>query len=306
MMVKRKSKSKKPIDRKKLVLIGSVSLFIILCVLFEMLILIGNNVSLKSDKTFTDSLNNSLEQARLWILSNRKTILGNPNIALLRMLDECNRLNQDSSIAEIVSSFMSGPAKPDCWKAFIDPNRPINQKELYETANNEYIDNKWALYAISKGNINITPEQFGLFDGRRWKERMLTHQLWALIHLRERTKTDDKLNSLINHLTDRLKKDLAFDTAVVDIYIQKIAFVLRAGFPEKIRRRWIEKVIAGQSNDGGWDDKWFCFSSGKRPVFRSLPTNQHATIQAFWLLCQVKYKYPEYFGVPKEKNAGKV
>jgi hypothetical protein len=267
------------------------------------MIFVSFNVSLKSDGSFTDSLNSSLEKARFWILSNHKTILENPNIALLRMLDESSRMNKDSSISEIVNTLMRAPSKPDCWKALIDPNRPVNQKELYETAGIEVIDNQWTLFAIGKGNINITPEELGIFDGNRWKERQLNHQLWALVHLRERTKPDDKLKSLIEHLTDRIEKGLASDKAIVDIYIQKIAFVLRAGFPEKIRRRWIERIISNQSDDGGWNDKWLCFNSGRKPVFGDSPTNQHATIQAYWLLCQVKYKYPEYFGVPKENKA---
>jgi len=310
MMVKRRSKRKKPflkktllVDRKKLLLIGSVSLFIVFCILLNLLVLVWDNVSLKSDRSFTNSLDKSLERARLWILSNRRTVLGSPNIALLKMLDECNQLNKDSQIEEIVNTFMLTPASPDCWKALIDPNRPVNQKELFETADSERIDNKWTLYAISSQNFNVTPEQLGLFDGSRWKKRQLNHQLWGLIHLRERTKTDENTERLVNHLTNRLKKELTFDTAVVDVYIQKIAFTLRAGFPEKIRRRWIERVIADQSKDGGWNDQWFWYQSGRRPALKSLPSNQHATIQAYWLLCQVKYKYPDYFGVPKEKES---
>jgi hypothetical protein len=86
----------------------------------------------------------------------------------------------------------------------------------------------------------------------------------------------------------------------VDIYIQKIAFVLYAGYPEKIRRRWVERVTANQRTDGGWNDRWLCFDSRKRPVFslKQSSSDQHATVQALWLLCQVKYRYPEYFGLP--------
>jgi len=291
------------VDRKKLLLIGSVSLFIVFCILLNLLVLVWDNVSLKSDRSFTNSLDKSLERARLWILSNRRTVLGSPNIALLKMLDECNQLNKDSQIEEIVNTFMLTPASPDCWKALIDPNHFINSRELNETFKDANIDSKWVLHIISKENLDTSLEKLGLFDAGRWKKRQLNNQLWALIHLRERTKNDSKIDRLVNHLTDRLKKELTFDTAVVDIYIQKIAFTLRAGFPEKIRRRWIERVIADQSKDGGWNDQWFWYRSGRRPALKSLPSNQHATIQAYWLLCQVKYKYPDYFGVPKEKES---
>ena len=88
----------------------------------------------------------------------------------------------------------------------------------------------------------------------------------------------------------------------MDIYIQKVTFVLRAGHPEKIRRRWIERIIENQREDGGWNDRWFCFTSGRRPVFKApVPlSDQHATLQAITALYMVRYKYPEYYGLKKQ------
>jgi hypothetical protein len=66
-----------------------------------------------------------------------------------------------------------------------------------------------------------------------------------------------------------------------------------------IRRRWVERIIANQMPDGGWNDRWFCFDSGRRPVFGFArpPSDQHATIQAVMALYLVKYPYAEQFGV---------
>ena len=90
----------------------------------------------------------------------------------------------------------------------------------------------------------------GLLDADRWQARQLTHQLRALIHLRQRYGENKKLDELIEHLCDRIRSSLRFDVSVVDIYIQKVAFVLMAALPEKVNRRWIERIITNKAYIG--------------------------------------------------------
>jgi len=164
------------------------------------------------------------------------------------------------------------------------------------------IDNKWTLYAVAPETVKFSEKQKAeFFDGDFWQGRKLTHQLWGLIHLRRTQGPSEKVDSLIEHICNRLTTELKYDFAVVDIYIQKIAFVLKAGHPEKIKRRWIERVIANQADDGGWNDRWYFLRSRRRPIFDfdNPPSDRHATIQGLWLLYQVKYRYPEHFGLEK-------
>jgi len=261
--------------------------------------LLYNNISLSSDKAFADSLNASINRAIGWVVMNESKILSNPNVALLKMLDDCDQMCPNPAFSKLINSFMSRRVRPNCWKALIDPNWPVQQSELNTTIKQESIDNKWILYAIAPEKASVTPGQIGLFDRERWHGRQLTHQLWALIYLRERTTNNTNLNKLIEHLSDRIAKELNLNIAVVDIYIQKVAFVLKAGFPEKIRMRWIERIMENQYYDGGWNDRWFCFTSRRRPVLKlhTVPTDRHTTIQALWLLYQVKYRYAEHFGI---------
>ena len=212
------------------------------------------------------------------------------------MLTQCNKLKPDPVFSNIISSFLVTPCYPACWKGLVDENWPVDRWELNRTIKKEYIDNKWVLYAIAPDKAKITPQEMHLFDPQRWHGRQLTHQLDALIILSKTKGPDDKIDGLIEHLSDRLSRELVFDLAVVDIYIQKVAFILRAGLPEKIRSRWIERIIANQLPDGGWNDRWFCFTSAGRPAFsQAPPSNQHATIQALTALYIVRYQYPEYF-----------
>jgi len=257
-----------------------------------------NNVSLTSDKAFARSLDTAIESSRKWVELNRERIIAKKNVALIRMLQDIDTMHADALYSGIVEAFMTGPARPDLWKRLLDPDWPVIGSVLNEAIDRDYIDNKWILYAIAPEYANVTPQQIGLFDPDRRQERQLTHQLWALVHLARTRDTDKKLDSLIEHLCDRITKSQRFDIAVVDLYIQKTAFVLKAGHPKKVRRRWIERIIANQRSDGGWNDKWLFLTSARRPSLRRSPSNQHATVQALWLLYQVKYRYARQFALP--------
>lgn len=279
-----------------------ISLSAIVAVLFvgSLILYTYNNLSLMDNETFARKIDFAIENGRFWVECHRYEILAKKNIALIRMLQDINTIHPDRTYSGIVNSFMARPSRPDCWKRLIDPNHPITSLDLNKTIKQEYIDNKWTLYAIAPEDANITPQQLRLFDSEHWQGRQLTHQLWALIHLRRAQGPNDELDALIEHLCNRITSSLRFDIAVVDHYIQKVAFVLKARFGQKIRRRWVERIIANQQPEGGWNDKWFIFTSNRRPVlnFSQPSSNQHATVQALWLLYQVKYRYAEHFGLP--------
>ncbi len=261
---------------------------------------IYNNLPLTNHQTFAQNINLAIENGRIWVELHQREILAKKNIALIRMLQDIDTMHLDPLYSGIVKSFMAKPSRPDCWKRLLDPNHPVTGSDLNKTIEQENIDNKWTLYAIAPESANVTPQQLRLFDSEHWHGRKLTHQLWALIHLRRAKGPNDELDLLIEHLCGRITVSLYIDLAVVDIYIQKVAFIMKAGFGQKIHRRWIERIIANQQHDGGWNDKWFIFTSGRRPVLNlSQPSsNQHATVQALWLLYQTKYRYATQFKLP--------
>jgi hypothetical protein len=260
--------------------------------------LIYNNISLCNDQVFAKRLDQAIEKAVAWIETHKQEILKARNVALLRMLKEIEDLGETPVFSEIVEEYMATPSWPRCWKRLIDPNWPVDRVELNMTIEKAPLDSKWTLYALDPDKANVTGQELGLFDPDRWQHRKLTHQLDALIVLRDSQDPNETLNILIEHLCHRLSRELPFDLAVADIYIQKIAFILRAALPDKIRRRWVERIVANQRSDGGWSQSWFHLTSDRvRPVLRSLPSDQHATIQAIVALYLVKYRYGEHFGL---------
>jgi hypothetical protein len=258
-----------------------------------------NNLSLCSDAAFAVKLDAAIANGDRWVAEHRAEISETRNAALLTMLRECSDLNDNAVFEDIVNTFLKEALRnyTRCWKREIDPNWPVDAIELHTAISKENIDNQWALYAVAPDKAGVTAEQLDILNRDRWQGRQLTHQLFALTMLRDRNTHDAQLDELIEHLCDRLSGELVFDAAVVDIYIQKVMFVLRAGHPDKIRRRWVERIIANQGPDGGWNDRWLCLTSARRPRFDSPPSDQHATIQAVAALYLVRYAYADRFGI---------
>ena len=74
-----------------------------------------------------------------------------------------------------------------------------------------------------------------------------------------------------------------------------MAFLLHAGHPELVRRRWVERILGKQEADGGWTEPWHRWGPPMLQFTMSEPpTTSHATSQAVWLLCALKYRYPSW------------
>lgn len=276
---------------------------VLLAATAEVVVLAYNNKSISSDEEFTKKLVLAIDRAERWINVNQVDILQRRNTALFMMLRYCQETEANRVIGRIIKAFMdcsvSNPTMEGADRIKkVDLTWPINEISLNQEIERETIDYKWMLYAIAPDKAHVTAEELELFDKEKWQHRQLTHQLFALIILRETIGPNEELNNLIEHLSNRHTSELFFDVAVVDIYIQKVLFVLMADLPQKIQRRWIERIIENQQSDGGWNDRWYCLTTHRRPKFSPAPpSDQHATLQAFTALYLVKYKYPGYFGV---------
>ncbi|MBN2019562.1 MAG: hypothetical protein JW749_04990 [Sedimentisphaerales bacterium] len=293
------NKKKRSTLRK--LLFCAVVLFVVIIGVFVALIAC-NNISMWSDETFENRLDEALRRSENWVEGSRLDILADKNAALMTMLRECNDVRPNPVFNGIVRSFLNRSASgySRSWNREVDPNWPVDKRELNLAIANDNLDNKWALYAIAPEKAEIDHDDLGMFDYEKWHRRQLTHQLFALTMLRDRYEPSKRLDDLIEHLCQRTGGDLNLNIPVVDIYIQRVAFVLRAGHPQKIRRRWVERIIANQQPDGGWNDRWFCFTTIRRkPIFSisRTPSDAHATVQAVLALYLVKYRYPEHFGL---------
>lgn len=261
----------------------------------------NNNVSMMDEEQFSRRVDVGIARAREWLVAHRAAVVKKKNVPLMRMLQYCDELQHDPLYEGIVDEFVQRPARGSFQKRLIDANHPISATELNRTIRQSPIDVKWMLYALDPEKAELTEEEHaGMWDGDKWGGRVLTHQLWAFIHLPASGDPEGKRQEMITYLSKRIAGQLRSDMAVVDIYIQKIAFVMLAGHGELISQRWIERVLKNQGEDGGWNDRWMWFWGSRWRPYCDLATpasDQHATIQGLWLLYQVKYRYGEQFGL---------
>jgi len=53
---------------------------------------------------------------------NKSEILTRRNIALIKMLQESNRVKPTPLLSELVEQFMATPSRPRCWNRLLDAN----------------------------------------------------------------------------------------------------------------------------------------------------------------------------------------
>jgi len=288
-------------SRRKKFWIRLFIIFTVLAVTIALVLHLYQNGSFTSRDAWPAKVDASIERGLQWLQLQESDFLQQGNIALFFMIQDMKTLHPDPYLVSLHQKILSRPMKPNCWKRMLLSDHTVSTIELNNTIQGEILDNQRTLYALAPDKARLSPAQMEeFFQPNRWQHRQLTHQLWALVHLKKHTPDNPDIDPLINQLCDRLSRELAWDRAVTDIYIQKIAFTLFAGHPEKINRRWIERVIENQEPDGGWNDRWlYAFRSQKRPALdlTNPPTDAHATIQALWLLYQAKYRYPQSFAL---------
>ena len=102
------------------------------------------------------------------------------------------------------------------------------------------------------------------------------------------------MNELITaFVQDKTTVEAAWDFRVVDHYVQKVLMLAESGATERIKPRWLRRVIDAQRADGGWDDfdKLLNFGtdealgwSGGSLRIRRPESNFHTTVQGLYLM----------------------
>jgi hypothetical protein len=134
-----------------------------------------------------------------------------------------------------------------------------------------------------------------MFSPDKYQTGSATHQLFALYLYRSYNGSTPDLDRLIRRISVRIASETSFDFRVTDLYLQRIAFLLAAGQPDLVKRRWVERALAAQQHDGGWRYSWHGWQPKPfRFQFADESSISHATAQGMWIVYMLKYRYPQW------------
>ena len=259
------------------------------------LVLLDNNVSWQpsSRASFAARLDRAVDLGKAWLVDHPE----DSNSALLYMISDVATLTGDLRLRRIVDRGLQGPFQTGVsfWRRMVDPHaqvRPPRRADLDAIQSYQ----RWLAYAVAPELVQLTPaERADMFDPEKFRWGSRTHQLFSLVLCRERSGRSAELDRVIDHLSAGIAFEAHWDVRVTDLYLQRVAFLLHAGHPELVRRRWVERILGKQEADGGWTEPWHHWGP---PLFRftmSAPAaTTHATSQGVWLLCALRYRYPSW------------
>ena len=275
---------------------GWLSGFLLVAAAGFALLILNNNVSLShpSRETFASQLDRATDRGTNWLDAHTVAIMG--NAALVYMVADMAEMSSDIRLRRFVDSYLQNPFIPsDVWRRMVDVKaqiRPPTRAELDRWA--EY--QRWMAYGVAPNLVQLADtERADMFSRDKYIWGKRTHQLIALILYRKHGLDSQVVDNLINHLCEGIAFEANWDIRVTDLYLQRIAFLLAAGRPDLVKRRWVERILAGQEDDGGWKESWHGWGPGlfAFTMHDRWPT-EHATVQGMWIVYMLKYRYPEW------------
>lgn len=249
------------------------------------------------------AINASYERSVVWLQNHREKILREANPMLWWMLGESARISGDARVQNLFDEFVAlydRNFRYDVWQAMFKPDQFRNarfsaseyesmaeyqQYFLYGLTCSEQLAQEPVIEAQHDTGFCFSPRQI-------YRPACVTHQLMAY-RMAERNQCHiADLDRKIAVLQTSVERQLFFDPRVVDIYIQRALMLADSDAAEKIKPRWLERIIAAQLDDGGWSNMQPLINVGGRHIgfnATGLATSEpkstfHATAQGLLLM----------------------
>jgi hypothetical protein len=265
-----------------------------------LLALWNNNFALMhpSRAQFNAQLDQSLDRSYNWIAAHPIVVGTTP--PLMYMLADMEKMTGDPRLQKALDAnklaldkmFPARPLDP-YWYRFIDPNAPLPYVSA-DALSEQPMDLRWMAYGIDQKKVPLSAEDHdNLFSRYKYSWGARHHQQVGLLVYRHFNGGSEDVDGTLNYLAEKQARDEHFDFRVDDAYSQRPALVLASGRPDLVRSRWIERILDYQNPDGTWKYAWYGWGSGVFE-FNSTVMPSHPTVQAMWLLTQLKYRYPQW------------
>jgi len=269
---------------------------------------LNNNWSIRplSRAEFLGRLDNAITASREWVLTvgdpsivliNDESAALMQNAPLMHMVAECARASGDQRLQHLAALYFSVNAYPYWLGRLVDPNCRFERVNYLWSAE-DY--EPWFAHAVAPTEYPLSAEALAnMFSPDKYRTGSATHQLLALYLYRNHNGATPDLDRVIRHISMRIASEASIDFRVTDLYLQRIAFLLAAGQPDLVKRRWVERALNAQQPDGGWSYSWYGWQPKPyRFRFVQESSTSHPTAQGMWMVYMLKYRYPQWI----EKN----
>jgi len=222
-----------------------------------------------SDAPFPSRL--EIEQSRNhaigWFKAHESGVLDTPNPALWWMLRDSATLTGNSYLASLNERYYErylGHEPQNVWHHLFDHGSnvwiPVYRLEdfpdynllfLYGLSCQDALRNDYRVLRLLKDNACGPLGTLGYFHD----PACVTHQLMGMRFMQQRQCGDQEQTAvMVKSLQDRTAIQTTWDFRVVDFYIQRVLMLAESGSAQRIKARWLRRIIEAQRPDGGWDD----------------------------------------------------
>ena len=224
------------------------------------------------------------------------------NWPLMFMVGDMAQMSQDPRLQRYVQSYLASnhvrvAGKPQTWyfAHWVDPTVPLPVIPQDMVPYLSWQD-RWFTYATAPDKVPITDaDRANFFSPTKYSWGIRLHlQLIALDIYRHFNAPAPELDAAINPVAEGVARDAFWDFRASDSYQQRSAFLLAAGRPDLVKKKWIERILANQQPNGAWNFCWFGWCRGVAEFRLGAGDQGHATVQAAWALYQLKYVYPQW------------
>ena len=233
-----------------------------------------------------------------WMATRRMEIAyDEPNTALLYMVHDMADLSREPRLRQIITLYLA-TTTPYSFRGLVDEKSEFvlpSRKVLARLDDYQ----RWLLHACGPSHFPLQKDdRASMLSPTEHHGLSLTHQLFAICVLRQRRILDKDSDALVDTLCERVAAEAVWALRVTDLYIQRVAVLLMAGRPDLVKRKWVERILAWQQENGGWKYTSYSWSPRLEIDLRHPEPNAHTTIQGVWVAHMLKYRYRQW----SEKN----
>ncbi|MDT8386130.1 MAG: hypothetical protein RQ736_01345 [Thiogranum sp.] len=242
----------------------------------------------------------ALERSIKWLETNQIALLSNRKAPTLwYFIQKAGELTGDPRLINLFrhheERFLVN--RFDLWRPLFYPESWIPVRYENIAALPDY--NRHFIYALTCDEDlgqepDISAQNNSHFcDSKPLSPACATHQLMGIRLLqRNECGNEEELQYTVQHLQQRIRRQLTWDPRIVDVYIQRALMLAESGAGSSIKPVWLQNVLDAQRADGGWGGLDPLISLGSRHLvfhpagigIRPVNSDFHATAQGVLLL----------------------